>query len=172
MEIETERLLLMPLTVVQLALLIFDRSKLENELCCQYEGEQVEGEFLKILKKQVAVATYFKTIHPDEYPFYTIWVLLCKKGRRIIGTASFKDRPNKAGEVEIGYGLADAHQGFGYMTEAVVGMCDWAFTQEEIHVVTAETDKENLASQRVLTRSGFLKCEVENTETLWWQLKK
>ncbi len=172
MQIKTNRLLLIPLPVEQLALLIFDCRRLEAVLDCHYNGEPLENEFLQILKKQVAAATYYKTIYPEDYPFYTFWLLMKHDDRCIIGTACFKDRPNASGEVEIGYGLADIHQGFGYMAEAVSQMCQWAFAQENVRFVTAETDKENLASQHVLGRCGFVPYSKEQSETLWWRVAK
>lgn len=55
----------------------------------------------------------------------------------------------------------------GYMTEAVKAMCGWAFSQEGVRQVTAETDKQGTASQRVLKRCGFVVYRQE--ETLWWK---
>jgi len=41
--------------------------------------------------------------------------------------------------------------GHGYMTEAVRAMVDWAFQQPNVLSVTAETENNGIASQRVLT---------------------
>jgi RimJ/RimL family protein N-acetyltransferase len=58
-------------------------------------------------------------------------------------------------EVEIGYGLARAHWGKGYMREAVRTVIDWAFEQPSIYRVCATTDLENIPSQRVLEKVGM-----------------
>lgn len=55
----------------------------------------------------------------------------------------------------IGYTLAPEHQGKGYATEAVSAILDWLFGTRKAHRVTATLDPENLASARVLERSGF-----------------
>lgn len=78
----------------------------------------------------------------------------------MVGSADFKDVPNKDGEVEIGYGLGDGFRHHGYMTEAVQAM--------SVRHVIAETETDNLASQRILQRCGF--TEQSWGETIWWKL--
>ena len=42
------------------------------------------------------------------------------------------------------------------MTEAVEAMLDWAFVQEGVYAVEAETAPDNAASQRILEKMRFL----------------
>jgi hypothetical protein len=70
-----------------------------------------------------------------------------------VGGVGFKSAPNERGEVEIGYGICHSFQGRSVATEAVVALCD--FARQGARVVLAETDRENVASQRVLEKSGF-----------------
>ena len=58
--------------------------------------------------------------------------------------------------IEIGYGLKEEYRHHGYMTEAVKAITEWALSQESVKQVEAETDAENIASQKVLFRSGFV----------------
>ena len=58
--------------------------------------------------------------------------------------------------IEIGYGLKEEYRHHGYMTEAVKAITEWALSQENVKKVEAETDAENIASQKVLCRSGFV----------------
>ncbi len=57
--------------------------------------------------------------------------------------------------VEIGYGLKEEYRHHGYMTEAVKVITEWALSQDGVKQVEAETDAENIASQKVLLQSGF-----------------
>ena len=57
------------------------------------------------------------------------------------------------------------------MTEAVTGLVGWAFSQPGCRVVTAETLRENLPSQRVLVKAGF-EIVRETGEALYWQIHK
>lgn len=91
--------------------------------------------------------------HPDEWEWYAIWMIELKDGTHI-GELCFKG-VDSSGSTEIGYGIAEEHQGCGYATEAVRAAVDRALTQSMINCVTAEVDKDNIASVRVLEKSGF-----------------
>ena len=58
--------------------------------------------------------------------------------------------------VEIGYGLKEEYRHHGYMTEVVKAITEWALSQDGVKQVEAETDAENIASQKVLFRSEFV----------------
>lgn len=165
MIIETDRLDLIPLTVGQYHHWINNISILEKELSCSYQAEPLEGIFLNILKKQFVVAEN----DPEHYLFHTFWFLIRKTDRIVVGSADFKDLPNKQGEIEIGYGLGKKFEHKGYMTEATKAMCKWALTQGNASYVVAETEVENLASQNVLKRCGFKLYKQD--DTCWWKLK-
>ena len=64
--------------------------------------------------------------------------------------------PAKDRAVEIGYGILPSYEGNGYMTEAAQGMIRWAFAQQDVDFVEAETDPDNRASQRILEKCGFV----------------
>lgn len=61
--------------------------------------------------------------------------------------------------VEVGFGIAESEQGKGYATEAVSRACVWALGQFSLPAILGVTDAGNLASQRVLLRSGFRRKE-------------
>lgn len=73
----------------------------------------------------------------------------------VIGTCGFKGPPGADGTVEIAYGLAPEHQGFGYATEAADALVAYAFSDSQVRVVRAHTFAAANASSRVLTRCGF-----------------
>jgi RimJ/RimL family protein N-acetyltransferase len=58
-------------------------------------------------------------------------------------------------KVEIGYVLARAYWGGGYMTEAASALRDWVFQQPGIFRLYATTSVDNLRSQHVLERIGM-----------------
>ena len=57
--------------------------------------------------------------------------------------------------LEIGYSLVPSERGKGYGTDAVGIMVDFLFLSKSIERVQACTDARNVASQRVLEKSGF-----------------
>lgn len=162
----TERLELLPLNAGQLKLLVEDIAALEVELNCHYVAEPMEGIFLEIVKGQLAITQK----DPTNFMWHSFWLLIRRSDRIVVGSADFKDIPNKYHEVEIGYGLGKSFEHNGYMTEAVKGMCIWAFTQEGVESVIAETDIDNLASQKILQRCGFIK--YSQSESCWWRLQR
>lgn len=164
MALQTERLELIPLNAAQLRLWVEDLPALERELNCSYQAEPLEDRFLSIIKGQLTKTEW----EPQHYLWHSFWLLLRTSDRVVVGSADFKDIPNKDGEVEIGYGLGDRFQHHGYMTEAVRAMCAWALEQESVRHVIAKTETDNLASQRILQRCGF--TEQKREETIWWKL--
>ena len=76
---------------------------------------------------------------------------------------------------EIGYTFSAQHWGKGYATEAVRALCQYAFTQNIDKTIVAVTFPENIASIRVLEKSGFAKTgEIDGLdfEFLSFELKK
>jgi ribosomal-protein-alanine N-acetyltransferase len=164
MTIETDRLILVSLTPGQLELWMENLPALESELGCFYDSDPMEGSFLGIVKKQLAL------IKDDEpnYLFYSFWFIIRREGRVVVGSADFKGRPNKDGELEIGYGLGKKYEHHGYMTETVRAMSQWALGQKTVTSVVAETEKDNIASQNVLMHCGFK--QYKQARTFWWKL--
>lgn len=133
MIIQTERLELILLTPNQLKLWIEDITVLEKELDCSYKAESLEDFFLEIVKGQYEITRK----DPNNYLWHSFFFLIRKEDRVVVGSADFKDIPNKKGEVEIGYGLGKEFEHNGYMTEAVKAMCEWALKQKGVRNVIA-----------------------------------
>lgn len=100
--------------------------------------------------------------HPEDWHWYATWCIETKSGEHI-GDLCFKGL-NADGSVEIGYGITDENQGYGYATEAVEGAVDWALKQPKVNRVEAETDSENRKSQRVLEKCGFVSSGIMGEE--------
>lgn len=59
--------------------------------------------------------------------------------------------------MEIGFALIPSERGKGYGTEAIRLMVDYLFLTKDIVRIQVTTDVRNMASQRVLEKSGFVK---------------
>ena len=92
--------------------------------------------------------------HPEQWEWYAIWMIELKDGTHV-GELCFKGIDEK-GAVEIGYGISEDYQGRGYAAEAVCAVTDWALRQPGVSCITAETEEDNTASQRVLKKAGFM----------------
>ena len=60
------------------------------------------------------------------------------------------------GTAELGYRVAQHAAGRGVATSAVRELCEMAVKRYGLHTLRAATARENAASQRVLTKAGFV----------------
>ena len=120
--------------------------------------EQMEA-FIAAQSVDVLKAAYTEMLdgclaHPEQWEWYAIWMIELKDGTHI-GELCFKGITDE-GNTEIGYGIEENYQGCGYATEAVSSLTEWALVQPGITGVTAETEADNIASQNVLSKAGFV----------------
>lgn len=66
----------------------------------------------------------------------------------------------------VGYTLAPEHQGHGYAIEAVESIVAHLFARRRVHRIAATIDPRNLASARVLERTGFRHVGVARSAAL------
>ena len=164
--IETERLIIKPLTYNQLEKYILNDNSLELELNLNETSRSISPELKEAFERTILPHVADKS---KNYLYSTLWTLISKKDNKMLGDLCFVGAPNADGEIEIGYGTYDIFAGKGFMTEAVGGMISWAKKQPEIHAIIADTEKQNTASFRVLEKNGFVK--TGETETLLkWKL--
>lgn len=75
--------------------------------------------------------------------------------------------------IRIGYGVAPDCCGRGIATRAVGELLVWARADPQVACVTAETNQDNIASQRVLERNGFARIgtrfDDEDGDLIVWQ---
>ena len=82
------------------------------------------------------------------------WVITARTDGAVMGmiSASDDDCPSR---YTLGYVLARAHWGHGYMTEAARAVLDELFASPLVARVWAVADSENLSSMRVLEKAGM-----------------
>lgn len=74
---------------------------------------------------------------------------------QLLGTCLLFAVDTESARAEIGYNLAAAAQGRGYMTEALGRLVDYAFDDLGLRRLEAEIDPRNAPSAKVLERLGF-----------------
>ena len=80
-----------------------------------------------------------------------------KDGTKIGFIAHFHVLHPSGSKLEIGYAIVPSERGKGYCTEAIQLMVDFLFLSKETMRIQATTDTRNLASQKVLEKTGFKK---------------
>lgn len=167
MELETERLIIKPLTLNQFKLLLQGLDKMEQALGLLPSGvvwtEDVQTAMEMLYKEALK--------NPIDWIWYTNWQIILKDENKAIGSLCFMRAPDEKGMVEIGYGIHESYRNKGYMTEALQVVCDWALNQEGVTVVTAETEKDNIASQHVLQKCGMFIFDKTDNNFCWKLVK-
>jgi len=159
--IESERLVLFPYTLENLRLFNNDLPAFEETFGVTYRGEELDyllKDFLKKLEEEIGK-------DPENYLFFTEFLIVLKESDGIIGSIDYKYVPVN-GVTEVGYGLNPRYEGHGYMTEALDAFLSLG-RKLGIETVRADTLKENIKSQNVLKRCGFR--FLEEKENLWWE---
>ena len=133
----TKRLCILPQSMEQIAAL---RDAEPDE-----EMRQAYGEMMETIR-----------LLPGQEEWGTQWEIQLRGGSAI-GGLCFKGAPDQDGAVEVGYGIDETYRNQGYAAEAVSGIVKWALAQKEVTCVTAQTEADNVISQRVLTKCGFVR---------------
>jgi len=144
----------------------------EERLCKLLEGEKVnlrimEREDLPIVKEWVNDHKFMGEYEPifqetkesleKQYDQLTEgqWFFIEKKDGIKIGYMCHYLAGAKL--TEIGYALVPSERGKGYGTEAVKIIVDYLFLSKNTPRIQVQTDEENMASHRILEKSGFKK---------------
>ena len=90
----------------------------------------------------------------------------------VLGTGTLAALSPEHRRAEVGFALAPAAWGHGYLAEALPALLDFAFTALGLHRVEADVDPRNERSIRALARAGFV-WEGRQRERYWqageWQ---
>jgi ribosomal-protein-alanine N-acetyltransferase len=85
------------------------------------------------------------------------WAITIKDEPKLIGIIGhYRIKPEDY-RAEIGYMLLPEYQGKGYITEALKEVVKYGFKVMKLHSIEAIIDPENLASEKVLQKNGFIK---------------
>jgi ribosomal-protein-alanine N-acetyltransferase len=165
--IETERLILKPLTYDQLVKYTKCDNSLEEELNLNETSRTISPELKEAFEQTILPNVADKN---KNYLYSTLWTAISKAENKMIGDLCIVGEPNLEGEIEIGYGTYDEFQGKGFMTEIVSGIIIWTKTQSIVKSIIASTDKTNIASFRVLEKNNF--NTISETDALFnWKLE-
>ena len=164
--LETLRLHIIPLTYPQLLQYIDCDGVLEKGLGLHPAPRTIPPALREALEAAIIPAVADES---KNYLYSTLWTAVLKDENCMAGELCMMGEPNAAGEVEIGYGIYEAYQNRGLMTEFIQGMVAWLATQLKVKSILASTEKTNIASCRVLERNQFLKIGEDN-ELMHWKL--
>lgn len=162
--IETERLIIIPLSYEQIIKYAKLDNSLEQELKINKSIRSISTELREAINETILpnLVNHFKC-----YKYATIWTAISRIEKIMVGDLCIIGDPRENGEIEIGYGTYEEHQGKGFMTEIVNGIITWAQAQLEINTITANTQKTNTASIIVLQKNDFIKINDTKNDYFW-----
>jgi ribosomal-protein-alanine N-acetyltransferase len=146
--VETARLDLLPLPAEAAGVLVEG----DREAASQLIGADLAGDWPL---PDLADVLPFQRLATASAAAFGIWLVVDRETATVIGDVGFMGPPGAGGDVEIGYSVSAAHRGRGVASEAVAGLAGWAFEQTEVSTIRARCEVQNVASMRVLERSGF-----------------
>lgn len=169
LDIQTERLNLIPLTLRHLTLYLADPQRLERELGLSISRSILTERVRRAIEMKVSKMTQAEE---NTHVWYTYWLVVVAQEPFGAGLAGFKGYPDEDGEVEIGYGIDPSYQGKGYTTEAVQALITWAFQEPDCKsVIAPDTKRWNIASNRVLEKVGMY-IYSETADALFWRIDR
>lgn len=85
------------------------------------------------------------------------WGVTIKENSKMIGIMGHYKISCENFRSEIGYMILPEYNGLGYTTEAVNAILNYGFNTLKLHSIEAIIDPNNIASERVLQKNGFVK---------------
>ncbi|MDX8045867.1 GNAT family N-acetyltransferase [Gracilibacillus sp. S3-1-1] len=114
------------------------------------------------------ISSYLEQLEDDTTLLgWGVWLVMKQENNTIIGDIGFKGKPNEQQTIEVGYGIVPSEQGNGYATEAVAAIIEWACSSKKVRTITAQCQRENIPSNKVLMKLGFQHIKSENDMLKW-----
>lgn len=98
------------------------------------------------------------------------WAITIKGNPKLIGVIGHYRIQPENHRCEIGYMILPQYNGKGYVTEAIKVVLEYGFHVLNMHSIEAVIDPDNIASERVLQKNGFVK-EAHILENELWDGK-
>ncbi|WP_234435837.1 GNAT family N-acetyltransferase [Streptomyces sp. NRRL S-813] len=109
---------------------------------------------------------YESGVHRPEWGMF---VLVRREDGGAVGAMGFHGPPDGEGRAEVGYDLTEPARGHGYATEALRALSAWALARDDVRRLYARVDRDNVPSQRVAARAGFVQV-ADDEEQLAYEL--
>ena len=124
----------------------------DKELFEKYEMDRSPNFYTENHQHNILHVEYGLALKLQQIRFYAF---LKEDPEHIIGTVCLYDVSNIYSRAELGYKFSSKYHHQGYASEAVERILDTAFTELNLHRVTAHVQENNKASIRLLKGLGF-----------------
>ncbi|MBN1988437.1 MAG: GNAT family N-acetyltransferase [Bacteroidales bacterium] len=98
------------------------------------------------------------------FAFRTLWLMVDRGSKRIVGQFSFNGKPSPDADVEIFFSVEEPFRQKGYATEVMLEVLTWGGDTKLFHRVLIDADEGNKAAMASLKKLGFRKCNTSINE--------
>lgn len=113
-----------------------------------------------------------ESLEKDKVPSgFEFWMIVKNDNMQVVGDIGFHGKPNKKGEVEVGFGLVEQERGKGFGFEAVKAIMNWLNSQDSAKVIKAKCLISNKPSARILEKVGMKEINRDHN-LIYWELIK
>jgi ribosomal-protein-alanine N-acetyltransferase len=112
---------------------------------------------------------HLRHLEADErHRAWRIRVIVDRATNLVIGSINLKGPPDADGDVEIGWGIAEAWRRRGFATEAASGVIEWALGQPGAKSLSATIADDNVVSQNLAAKLGIIRTgQVRRQKPVW-----
>ncbi len=157
MKLESKRIEIIPLTLHEMQIFIKSRSDYEKHANLTITGIETSEFYRDEIKETIQLEPKSWTSKNKEYLFHTIWLMILKESKTIVGQFVFNGRPNELGEVEIFFMVELPYRKQGIATEAMLEIMRWGCKTKLFRIVYIDADLHNKAAKASLNKLGFKK---------------
>ena len=154
--IQTKRLVLLPHSLELIEAWAKDRAHFEILLNTTPYGLQLED----WAQREMETAFPYWISKLNEFPsdevWYAGWSIVLRDENVAIGAMGFAAPPDAEGVVTVGYCVDLRHRRSGMASEALDGLCAWAFAHDRVQAVRATIPAWNFPSVKVAEKCGFV----------------
>lgn len=155
--IETERLILIPMTYSFISKIIKDDKSIYGDM-----GLVINKDWPHHDLKEILYLIKLKLVLTNDPDGFESWIFIDKKNKIIVGDGGYKGKPDKDGEIEIGYLITKQFRKKGYGYEAIRALIEWGLKQDNVNVIRAVCLNNNIPSMKLLKKVGLNKYHSDN----------
>gem|GEM_PF-410645 len=164
MKLESKRTTITPLSRHEMELFVRSREDYEKHAKVKFVGhEMIDGYCIEI-EELLAREPEWWSSKGKEYLFHTLWLIVEKETRMVIGHFLFNGHPNEHGEVDIFFGIEKPYRRKGYATEVMTTILKWGACSKLFKKVLVEADETNRAAMASLKKLGFKKMKRDDED--------
>jgi len=157
MKLESKRLEIIPLSLHEMRIFIKSRSDYEKHANLTVTGVEIPEFYRDEIKETIQLEPESWSSKNKEYLFHTIWLMILKDSKTIVGQFVFNGHPDEQSEVEIFFMVEAPYRRKGIATEAMLEIMKWGGKTKGFRKVYIEADFQNKAAMASLRKLGFKK---------------